>query len=169
MDMLTQALPPVPRPPERQCAGDGSEFELGMIVAWNAFSRWSERCMSAAGAPALAMTEIVLLGHILQHGRGKKLADICFALNFSDTHVVSYGLRKLVAMKLAVAGKIGKEVSYTPTQEGEAVMAAYWKMRSSCLLPCLDAPLSERLATSAQALRQMSGIYDQAARSAGSM
>jgi predicted MarR family transcription regulator len=28
-----------------------SEFEFGLIVAWNAFSRWAVRCMAAAGCP----------------------------------------------------------------------------------------------------------------------
>ena len=28
-----------------------SEFEFGLIVAWNAFSRWAVRCMAAAGRP----------------------------------------------------------------------------------------------------------------------
>ena len=31
---------------------EASEFEFGMIVAWNAFSRWMVRCMAAAGVPA---------------------------------------------------------------------------------------------------------------------
>ena len=30
-----------------------SELEFGLIVAWNAFSRWAVRCMAAAGCPEL--------------------------------------------------------------------------------------------------------------------
>ena len=29
-----------------------SELEFGLIVAWNAFSRWAVRCMAAAGCPS---------------------------------------------------------------------------------------------------------------------
>ena len=36
-----------------------SEFEFGLIVAWNAFSRWAMRCMAAAGVGDLTITVFV--------------------------------------------------------------------------------------------------------------
>ncbi|SOZ19515.1 winged helix DNA-binding protein [Cupriavidus taiwanensis] len=146
-----------------------SEFEFGMIVAWNSFSRWAERCMAAAGAPELTMTEIILMNHIKHRARQKKLADICFTLNFSDTHVVAYGLRKLVALELVQAEKIGKEVFYSTTEKGDKLAERYKHVRTTCLVPSLDETMLERLGSAAALLRQMSGNFDQAARSAASL
>ena len=67
-----------------------SEFEFGLIVAWNAFSRWAVRCMAAAGCPDLTITDVLLMHHVSHRARNKKLADICFVLNYEDTHVVAY-------------------------------------------------------------------------------
>jgi hypothetical protein len=67
-----------------------SEFEFGLIVAWNAFSRWAVRCMAAAGVGELTITDVLLLHHVNHRARNKKLADICFVLNYEDTHVVAY-------------------------------------------------------------------------------
>lgn len=146
-----------------------SEFEFGLIVAWNAFSKWCVRCMAAAGAPDLAITDVLLLHHINHRERRKKLADICFVLNYEDTHVVSYSLRKLVAMGLATATKSGKEVFYATTPEGERLVTRYREIRDVCLVPNIDPDFNVRLEEVARALRTMSGFYDQAARSATSL
>src|SRR5512139_491575 len=67
--------------------------EFGLIVAWNAFSRWAVRCMAAAGCPDLTITDVLLLHHLCHRARNKKLADIGFVLNYEDTHVVAYSLK----------------------------------------------------------------------------
>ena len=78
-----------------------SELEFGLIVAWNAFSRWAVRCMAAAGCPELTITDVLVLHHICHRARNKKVGDICFVLNVEDTHVVGYSLKKLLAAGLA--------------------------------------------------------------------
>ena len=85
-----------------------SELEFGLIVAWNAFSRWAVRCMSAAGCPELTITDVLVLHHICHRARNKKVGDICFVLNVEDTHVVGYSLKKLLAAGLAQADRVGK-------------------------------------------------------------
>src|SRR6188474_3570048 len=121
--MSTKAAAPLPRaaaPKPRAAAGivssshlvsaksvELSELEFGLIVAWNAFSRWAVRCMAAAGCPELTITDVLVLHHINHRARNKKLGDICFVLNYEDTHVVAYSLKKLVAAKLAQTEKIG--------------------------------------------------------------
>ena len=82
-----------------------SELEFGLIVAWNAFSRWAMRCMAAAGCPELTITDVLVLHHICHRARNKKLGDICFVLNVEDTHVVGYSLKKLLAAGLAQGEK----------------------------------------------------------------
>jgi predicted MarR family transcription regulator len=146
-----------------------SEFEFGLIVAWNAFSRWAVRCMGAAGLPDLTITDVLVLHHVNHRARNKKLADICFVLNYEDTHVVGYALKKLVAAGLVHAAKQGKEVFYTPTPEGEDFVRRYRAVRERCLVESLDTELNADIGELARLLRTMSGMYDQAARAATSL
>jgi predicted MarR family transcription regulator len=146
-----------------------SEFEFGLIVAWNAFSRWAVRCMAAAGLPDLTITDVLVLHHINHRARNKKLADICFVLNYEDTHVVNYSLKKLTAAGLAVADRQGKEVFYRPTAQGEAFVLQYRQVRERCLVANLDSEMNEDIGLLARLLRTMSGMYDQAARAASSL
>ena len=143
-----------------------SEFEFGLIVAWNAFSRWAMRCMAAAGCPELTITDVLVLHHINHRARNKKLGDICFVLNYEDTHVVAYSLKKLVAAELAQATKVGKEVFYSPTSAGEAAVNTYREVREACLIANLDTERNPDIGEMARLLRTMSGLYDQAARAA---
>jgi predicted MarR family transcription regulator len=146
-----------------------SEFEFGLIVAWNAFSRWCVRCMAAAGCPDLTITDVLLMHHVSHRARNKKLADICFVLNYEDTHVVAYSLKKLVAAGLVLADKQGKEVFYSPTPLGEGFVRQYREVREQCLVGSLDTELNPDIGEMARLLRTMSGMYDQAARAATSL
>ena len=145
-----------------------SEFEFGLIVAWNAFSRWAVRCMAAAGLPDLTITDVLLVHNLCHRARNKKLADIGFMLNYEDTHVVAYSLKKLVAAGLAKADKQGKEVFYSPTPQAEAFVRQYRVVREDCLIKSLDTELNADIGELARLLRTMSGMYDQAARAATS-
>ncbi len=146
-----------------------SEFEFGLIVAWNAFARWAVRCMAAAGCPDLTITDVLLMHHLCHRARNKKLADICFVLNYEDTHVVAYSLKKLVAAGLAATQKQGKEVVYSPTSRGDSFVAQYRVVREQCLVQSLDRELNADIGELARLLRTMSGMYDQAARAATSL
>jgi predicted MarR family transcription regulator len=148
---------------------EASEFEFGMIVAWNAFSRWMVRCMAAAGVPDLTVTDVLVLHHVNHRARNKKLADICFVLNYEDTHVVAYALRKLVAAGLLRTDRQGKDVFYLPTEAGEAAVRRYREVREACLVDNLDPHINPDLGELARLLRTMSGLYDQAARAATSL
>jgi predicted MarR family transcription regulator len=148
---------------------EASELEFGLIVAWNAFARWAVRCMAAAGAPDLTITDVLILHHVNHRARNKKLADICFVLNYEDTHVVAYALKKLVAAGLVQAEKVGKEVLYAPTSQGEAAISRYREVREECLIGNFDAQMNSDIGEVARTLRTMSGLYDQAARAASSL
>jgi len=183
--MSTRAAEPVPRAAARKSKAAGgivssshlvspksvelSELEFGLIVAWNAFSRWAVRCMSAAGCPELTITDVLVLHHICHRARNKKVGDICFVLNVEDTHVVGYSLKKLLAAGLARGDRVGKEVFYSPTPTGETAVARYRDVREACLIDNLDAERNADIGESARLLRTMSGLYDQAARAATSL
>ena len=125
--------------------------------------------MGTAGCPDLTSTDVVLLHHINHRARNKKLADICFVLNYEDAHVVGYSLKKLVAAGLAQTEKLGKEVFYSPTLEGEASVERYRGVREQCLVSNLDTDRNADIGELARLLRTMSGLYDQAARAACSL
>ncbi|SDY12537.1 winged helix DNA-binding protein [Citreimonas salinaria] len=154
--------------------GDGwetSELEFGMILAFNAFSRWMVKCMAAAGQRDMSALDILVLHNVNHRAREKRLADICFLLNIEDTHTVNYALRKLLKAGLLVSEKRGKEVFYATSPEGETLCESYRAVRAQCLLePLGRMDLSgDEMREIAAALRALSGQYDQASRAASSL
>lgn len=148
-----------------------SEYEFGLIIAYNAFSRWMTRCMAAAGQPDLNPLDILIVHNVNHRGREKRLSDICFLLNIEDTHTVNYALRKLLKSGLVVSEKRGKEVFYSTSEEGAAVCAAYREVRRQCLLDGVSRMDmdGQEFRDIARSLRALSGQYDQASRAAASL
>lgn len=148
-----------------------SEFEFGLIIAYNAFSRWMTRCMAAAGQGELNPLDILILHNTNHRNRDKRLSDICFLLNIEDTHTVNYALRKLSRAGLIVSEKRGKEVFYRTSAEGSALCEAYRDVRRQCLLDASGGTglSGEELREIARTLRGLSGQYDQASRAAASL
>jgi len=150
---------------------ESSEFEYGMTLAYNGFTRWMQRCMAAAGTSELSALEIQVLHTTNHRDREKRLTDICFVLNIEDSHTVNYALRKLLKLGLLLADKRGKEVFYKTSDTGRDLCEKYRKIREQCLLEVL--PRSgvdgEELRQIAGALRALSGLYDQASRAAASL
>lgn len=148
-----------------------SEFEYALIMAFNGFSRWTLRCMSAAGHGDLGALEILVLHHVHHRQKPKRLNDIAFALNVDDVHTVNYALRKLVKLELIVGEKIGKEKFYSTTTAGRECCLAYKDVRERCLNQALRALKVDaaEFGQIADSLRVASGLFDQAARSASSL
>jgi predicted MarR family transcription regulator len=148
-----------------------SEFEFGMIIAGNAFNRWAVRCMAAAGMKDMAITDVLVLHHINHRAREKKLSDIAFILNIEDSHVVNYSLKKLNALGLVHTERRGKEVLYSTNEAGQALCQRYFQIREQVLVSGVvtDGTENFELSELARFLRVLSGLYDQAARSATSM
>ena len=155
-------------------AAELSEVEYGLIVASNAFGLWTERGTAAALAEFpdiadLGVIDILCLHSVNHRGRAKKLADICFKLNVEDTHIVNYALKKLIKAGLIAGQKQGKEVLYSTTERGRALIERYTEIREACLVDAFSAlgeVDAESLADLARRLRALSGLYGQAARSA---
>ena len=148
-----------------------SEFEFGLIIANNAFSRWTVRCMAAAGVPDLSPLDILVLHSISHRDRSKKMADICFVLNVEDTHTVNYSLKKLIKIGLVEGEKRGKENFFSTTDEGQQACERYAEVRRECLLKSLNAlgSTEQDIHSTAGLLSALSGLYDQAARAATSL
>lgn len=148
-----------------------SEFEFGLIVAGNAFHRWIAHCMSAAGLKDLTPLDVLVLHHVTHRARDKRLTDICFIMNVEDTHLINYALKKLQNLGVVVSSKSGKDVTYASTELGRGYVERYREIRESCLINALNADesLNKDIGELARLLRLLSGIYDQAARSAASL
>ena len=144
-----------------------SEFEYGLIVAYNGFARWIGRCMAASGNVDLGPLEILVLHNINHRERSKRLADVCFMLNIEDTHTVNYAIKKLIKAGLVSAEKSGKEMLYSTTADGVDLCEKYRETREQCLTEGLNVD-GETLSEIAATLRNLSGVYDQASRAASS-
>lgn len=149
-----------------------SEYEYGLIVAYNAFSRWMTRCISAVvGHSDFSPLDVLVLHNVNHRRRPKRLTDISFVLNIEDQHTVNYALRKLVKAGLVQGERRGKERFYTTTDEGAKACDGYRELRDRCLVETVRSLESdtEELRRVATLLRGLSGFYDQAARAASSV
>ncbi len=148
-----------------------SEFEYGMIIAHNAFSRWMIRCMQAAGYSDFSPLDVLVLHNVNHRDRKKRLVDICFVLHVEDQHTVNYALKKLVKGELVAREKHGKEMFYYATELGKEACEQYRKIREQCLTSTYqtlgkDGP---DISKAGALLRLLSGVYDQASRAASSL
>lgn len=171
----TPDRPPVPIVSSEHLASEEgwqlSEFEYGLIIASNAFQRWMIRCMAATGFRDFGPLDVLVLHNVNHRSRAKRLVDICFMLNIEDQHTVNYALKKLVKAKLVSRERRGKEIFYRTTDAGGEVCRKYRDVRELCLTSAfkqMDTENADVRAT-AEMLRLMSGLYDQAARAASSL
>jgi len=148
-----------------------SELEYGLIMAQNGLLRWMTRCMAAAGYPDLSALDTMVLHNVNHRSREKRLTDIAFMLNIEDSHTVNYSLKKLIKADLVNGQKRGKEIFYSATPAGVKACEDYREIRDQCLV---DAALTSggfiaEMGKAATVLRNLSGLYDQAARTATSL
>ncbi|GAA0570880.1 winged helix DNA-binding protein [Halomonas salifodinae] len=148
-----------------------SEFEFGLIISSHAFNRWMVRCMTASGYPELGALDVLVLHSVNHRERAKRQADICLVLNVEDTHTVTYALKKLTKLGLVGGEKHGKETFFRTSETGRAACMKYAEIREACLVESLSSMGigREEMHQIAGMLRAMSGLYDQAARSAASL
>ena len=146
-----------------------SELENAASSACQALQRWMLSCTRAAGQDSLAITDVLVLHHIAhRHGAGRR-ADLRFALDIEDAHVLAYALRKLCARGLIAAERAGKEKTYALTEPGREHVRRYEHLREARLLARLQGIEADRLQELVRHLKTMSGLYDQAARAASSL
>ncbi|MCC5978380.1 MAG: winged helix DNA-binding protein [Salinarimonas sp.] len=148
-----------------------SEFEFGLILASHAFHRWMMRCIAAAGVPDLSPLDVLILHTVNHRGRAKRLADICLVLSIEETHLVSYGVKKLQGAGLVTSGRAGKEKTVEITAKGRDICKKYREIRDKLLIGPLSTTTldKDQLSEIAAMMRALSGHYDQAARAAASL
>lgn len=148
-----------------------SEFEFGLILVGHAFDRWMTRCSAAAGMPGLSPLEVLICHTVNHRGRPKRMADIALVLNVEDTHLVTYAVKKLEAAGLVKGEKVGKEKAIGTTAKGAEFCLRYREIREALLIKGVQAFGSDAVELSriAAEMRALSGLYDQATRSAASL
>ena len=103
-----------------------SEVEYWLIVASNAVGMWMVKATSVELAEMeqsadLGVLDTLCLHSVNHRGRAKKLVDICFKLNFEDSHTVNYALKTLFGYGLVQSKKQEKEVFYGTTRHRRAL------------------------------------------------
>jgi predicted MarR family transcription regulator len=144
------------------------QYELALIVAYNALMQWISRCGAAAGAARFSPLDLLVLRLVNNRLREKRLSDICFALKIEDTHTISYALKKLIAAGLVASQRSKNETLFASTPEGQDLCDRYYAVRRRFLLNSIAALTDDELdvTTLAGLLRALSGLYEQAARNA---
>lgn len=143
-----------------------TQFELGMIVAKNAFEQWVVRCGTASGVTGYSPLELLILHLIDYNSRPKRIADICFALKIEDTHLVSYALKKLAKGGFVESSRQGKDTVFTNTEQGTALVVSYREVRKKVLTRAFESLTkgTVNLEEMADTMRAFASVYEQAAR-----
>ena len=146
-----------------------SEVELALTVLWNSVHRWLSQRSQTSAVNGLSDLDVFLLHLLVYRNKQLRGIDLAFALSIDDMHLVSYALKKLNRLSLISGEKIGKEVFYLPTDAGRQHYFDFLKDRKKYLEPALKLVGHDYdLESLGALLRALSGVYEQAARSAAS-
>ena len=147
-----------------------SAMELALTVLWNSVRRWMTQSGEQNNLKGLSELDIFLVHLLVYRNRPLRVIDLAFALSIDDLHQVTYSLKKLSRLGIVAGVKRGKEVFYTAGDEGQKHYEAFMSDRGLYLEPAMRLATSGEydLPTLTNFLRTLSGVYEQAARSAAS-
>ncbi len=147
-----------------------SNMELALTVLWNAVRRWLLQSGQGGEPKGLSELDVFIVHLLVFRDRPLRVADLAFALSIDDVHQVTYSLKKLTRLGMIGGTRSGKEMFYTASEEGRRHYDAFIADRTTYLEPSmrLFADGGHDLATLTVFLRTLSGVYEQAARSAAS-
>lgn len=144
-----------------------SDLELALTVLWNSVRRWLSQRSKARPTSGLADLDVFLLHLLVYRNKQLRAADLAYALSIDDMHVVSYSLKKLARLGMISTARIGKEVFYEATQQGRQHYLDFIDDRRQYLEPAMALIAHDHdLQSLTTLLRALSGVYEQAARSA---
>ncbi|MFT4001323.1 MAG: winged helix DNA-binding protein [Rhizobium sp.] len=148
---------------------DVAELEYALIRSFEGFGHWQMQCLSAVADFAASGPENALLHMIRMNDRPKSVRDLAHMANRDDIPNIQYSLRKLIKGGLVRKSGSGRSgVLYEVTDYGRDVTDAYADVRADLLIEAVKRvpELMARLQDLAHTLELMTGIYDQAARTA---
>jgi len=148
-----------------------TEFKYAAMRMNAAFQRWNEAAMLAAGGEPLTFTEANMLHVIRMQERPKGISVIANMLNRDDISNLQYGLRKLRSLGLIrpTGTAHRKNFEYEVTAKGRALTDRFAEIAAELVYAPTRAisNIEEKVIASADLLRLMTGILDEAARVAG--
>ncbi|AXK80622.1 hypothetical protein DW352_08930 [Pseudolabrys taiwanensis] len=148
---------------------DVADIEYALMRCYEAFGRWQAECLASVIEFSASGPENALLHIIGMNERPKTIRDLAHMTNREDIPNIQYSLRKLLKAKLITRTGSGRSgVNYDVTALGRRVIERYADIRSALLIEAVSRvpKLTGRLADSAHTLELMTGIYEQAARTA---
>lgn len=148
---------------------DVTELEYALMRSYEAFARWQAECLATVVEFSATGPENAMLHIIRMNDRPKTIHDLAHMANREDIPNIQYSLRKLIKggfVKRTGSGRMG--VTYEVTPLGRRVTDRYADIRSVLLIDAVTRvpDLAARLEDAAHTLELMTGIYEQAARSA---
>lgn len=143
---------------------DLSQLEMSLTVLWNSARRW----LSKRSSSGLSDLDVFLMHMLAYRNTALRASDLAFALAIDDMHLVSYSLKKLTKLGFTTSAKSGKEVVYRATPAAVEHRNAFLEDRTRYVEPAIHHLLASGVDIKAltNALRALSGVYEQAARSA---
>jgi predicted MarR family transcription regulator len=143
------------------------EFEFALHHIGESFGRWSSTLHDYVSGEALPVQDVSVLQTVRMNERPKSAAEIGKFLNRDDSSNILYSLRKLdKAGLIRKSGGSSRQTTYQVTDLGRDVTDRYAAMRREILLPSIDrmAGSVEDVTALTRSLWQISGLYEQAAR-----
>lgn len=149
---------------EESLSEDLSQLEMSLTVLWNSARRWLSKRSSAG----LSDLDVFLMHMLAYRNNAMRASDLAFALAIDDMHLVSYSLKKLTKLGFTISAKSGKEVVYRATSAAVEHRNSFLEDRARYVEPAIHHLLASGVDIKAltNALRALSGVYEQAARSA---
>jgi predicted MarR family transcription regulator len=148
---------------------DVAEMEYALMRSFEAFGRWQAECLASVSDFSATGPENALLHIIRMNDRAKSIRDLAHMANREDIPNIQYSLRKLIQGGLVARSGSGRSgVVYEVTALGRDVTDRYADVRAALLLSATERvpDLHHRLRETARTLELMTGIYEQAARTA---
>lgn len=143
---------------------DLSQLEMSLTVLWNSARRW----LSKRSSSGLSDLDVFLMHMLAYRNTAMRASDLAFALAIDDMHLVSYSLKKLTKLGFTASSKSGKEVVYRATPAAVEHRNAFLEDRARYVEPAIQHLIISGIDIEVltKALRALSGVYEQAARSA---
>jgi predicted MarR family transcription regulator len=148
---------------------DVTEIEYALMRSFEAFGRWQAECLASVADISANGPENALLHIIRMNDRPKSVRDLAQMTNRQDIPNIQYSLRKLIKDKMIVRSGSGRSgVTYEVTELGRSVTDCFAAVRKSLLIEAVKRvpDLEKRLEDAAHTLEFMTGIYEEAARTA---
>lgn len=149
-----------------------TEMEFALMRAFEGFGRWQSECLASVSDLAASGPENALLHIIRMNERPKSIKELARLTNRDDIPNIQYSLRKLVGSGLVEKQGSGRSgVTYQATEEGRKVTDHYGAIRRKLLIERIQGVpgLNEQLSEVTKVLHTLTGIYEEAARSAATL